>query len=101
MEQLLAANPNDDIIWNNTDPCDVSLDGTSDTKDPTSIDMTKESVTATTTFMSIKDDNNMNVAQDSVTATTRPMPIKDDETWYHTNEEYDSWYEVAETMNNY
>ena len=56
---------------------------------------------ATTTPMSIQDNNNMNVAQDSITARTLPMLIKDDKTWYDANEEYDSWYRVAETMNNY
>mmetsp|Transcript_11549 Transcript_11549/g.12947 ORF Transcript_11549/g.12947 Transcript_11549/m.12947 type:complete len:111 (-) Transcript_11549:36-368(-) len=51
--------------------------------------------------MSIKDDNNMNMVKNSVTATTTPMSIKDDKTWYDANEEYDSWHEVTETMNNY
>ena len=46
VEELPAANPEDDSIWNNTGPCDVSLDNTSDTKGPTSIDVTKESVKA-------------------------------------------------------
>ena len=54
VEQLLAAHPDDDIIWNNTDPCDVSLDNISDTKDLASIDVTKESVTATRIPMSTK-----------------------------------------------
>ena len=51
IEQLLATHPDHDIIWNNTEPCDVSLDNTSDTKDLASIDVTKESVKVTTTPM--------------------------------------------------
>ena len=101
VEQLLATNPEDNIIWNNIDPCDVSLDDTSDTEDPASIDVTKESVTTMTTPMSIKDDNNMNVTQVSVTTTTTPISVEDDKIWYDANEEYDSWHEVAENMNNY
>ena len=42
------------------------------------------------TLMSTKGDNNMNVANDSVTTTTTPMSIEDDKTWYDTNEQYDS-----------
>ena len=29
------------------------------------------------------------------------MSTEDDETWYNANEEYDSWQEVPETMDNY
>ena len=101
VKELLAAHPDDDSIWNNTDPCDVSLDDTRDTEGPVSIDMTKEPVKTTTTPMSIKIDNNTNVAQDSVATTTTPMAIENDKTWYDANEEYDSWYNAAETMDNY
>ena len=41
VEQLLAAHPDDDIIWNNTDPCNVSLDDTSGTEDPARMDVPK------------------------------------------------------------
>ena len=41
------------------------------------------------------------MAQDSVTTTTTLMSIEDDETWCDASEEYDSWYEVAEAMDNY
>ena len=41
VKELLAIHPGDDSIWNSTDPCDVSLDNTSDTKSPVSIDVTK------------------------------------------------------------
>ena len=79
VEQLLAAHPNDDVIWDNTDPCDVSLDDINGIEDPANMDVTKESVATTTT----------------------PMSTEDDKTWYNANEEYDSWHEVAETMDNY
>ena len=65
VKELLAAHPDDDSIWNNTNPCDVSLlDNTSDIKGPVSTDVTKESVKVTTTPMPIEIDNNTNVAQD-------------------------------------
>ena len=51
--------------------------------------------------MSIKIDNKINVAQDSVTTTTTSMSIKDDKTWYDASKEYDLWHEVTETMDNY
>ena len=100
-KQLFSTHPNDGSIWNNTDPCDISLENTSDTKGPVSIDVTKESVKATITPMSIEIDNNINVAQYSVTTTNTPMPIEDDKTWYDSNEESDLWHEAAETMDNY
>ena len=48
VEQLLAADPDDDIIWNNTDPCDVSLENISDSEEP---------VNSTTTPTSIEIEN--------------------------------------------
>ena len=63
VEELLAAHPDNDSIWNNTDPRDVSLDNTSDTKSLVSIDVTKEPVKTTTTPISIDIyNNNINVA---------------------------------------
>ena len=50
--------------------------------------------------MSIKNDNTINMAQDSVITTITPMQIEDGKTWYNASEKYDSWYEVAETMEN-
>ena len=52
---------------------------TSDTEDLTNVDVTNESVATTTTTMS----------------------DGDDEIWHDANEEYDAWYEVAETIGNY
>ena len=37
----------------------------------------------------------------SVATTTTPMSIKDNKIWNNNNEEYDAWYKVAETMDNY
>ena len=101
VEELLAVHPDDDSIWNNTDPYDISLDNTSDTKGPVSIDVTEEPVKATTTPMSIEIGNNTNLASDSVTTTTTPMLIENDETWYDANKEYHLWYNTVETMDNY
>ena len=79
VEQLLAAHPNDDAIWDNTDPCNVSLDNSSGTEDLANMDVTKESVATTIT----------------------PISTKDNEIWYNTIAKYDSWHEVVKTMNTY
>ena len=79
VKKLLAAHSNNDAIWDNTNQCDVSLDNTSGTEDLADAEVTKESVPTTTT----------------------PMSAKDDEIWYNTIGEYDSWYKVAEIMDNY
>ena len=50
-------------MWNNTDPCDISLDDTSDLEEP---------VNSTTTTMSIGTENISNATQDSV-ATTKTI----------------------------
>ena len=47
---------------------------------------------------------NMDVTKESfvTTTTTTTMSTKDEEIiWYNANEEYDSWHEVPETMDNY
>ena len=88
-------------VFGITHPCDVSLDNTSDTKSQASIDVTKESVKTMTTPISIKFDNNINMAQDSAATMTTLMSTENDKIWYHANEEYDSWHDVAKTMNNY
>ena len=69
----------DDAIWDNTNPCDVSLDNMSGTEDLVNIDGTKESIATTTKLTS------------SVY----------DEIWYNTYAECDAWYNVPETMDNY
>ena len=55
--------------------------------------------------MSIKIDNNINLAQDSAATTTTTtktlMSTENDNIWYDANEEYDSWHNAAETMDNY
>ena len=103
VEELFATHPDDDSIWNNTDPCDVSLDNASDTKSPVSIDVTKEPVKTTTTpmSMSIEIDNNINAAQNSAASTTTLISTETDKTSYNANEEYNSWHNAVETMDNY
>ena len=78
VEELLAAHPDDDSVWNNTDPFGVSLDNTSDTDSPVSIDVTKKPVKTTTTPMSIDIVNNINMTQDSATTTTTLMSTEND-----------------------
>mmetsp|Transcript_3771 Transcript_3771/g.4076 ORF Transcript_3771/g.4076 Transcript_3771/m.4076 type:complete len:179 (+) Transcript_3771:294-830(+) len=56
VEQLLAAHPNNDAIWDNTNPCDVYLDNTSGTEALANVDVTKELIVTTRTSMSTKDD---------------------------------------------
>ena len=56
VEQLLAAHPNDNAIWDNIDPCDVPLDDTNGTEDLANVNVTKGSVATITTPMSTKDD---------------------------------------------
>ena len=68
VKQLLAAHPNNIAIWDNTDPCNVSLDATSSTEDLANVDMTEE----------------------LVVTTTAPMSIKEYKIWYNAIEEYDS-----------
>ena len=79
VKQQLAAYPNNDVIWDSTNPCDVYLDNKNDTEALANVDVTKESIVTTTTFMS----------------------TKDDKIWYNANEECDSWHDVPETMDNY
>ena len=68
-KELLAAHPDDNSIWNNTDPCDVSLDNTSDTKSPVS-DVLLEDTSYTECPVSIA------VRKEPVKITTTPMSIK-------------------------
>ena len=69
----------DDDIWDNTNPCNVSLDNMSNTEDLVNIDRTKESIATTTTL----------------------TPSVYDEIWYNTHEECNLWYDVPETMDNH
>ena len=68
-----------DVIWDNTKPCNVSLDNMSGTEDLVNINGIKESISTTTTLTS-------NVY---------------DKIWYNTHKECDLWYNVPETMDNY
>ena len=101
VKELLAAHPDNDSIRNNTAPCNVSLDNSSDTKSPISIDLTKEPVKITTTPMSIEIDNNINVVQDSAATTATLMSTENDNRWYDANAKYDLWHDAAETIDNY
>ena len=56
VQQLLAAHPIDDAIWDNTNPCNLSLDNTNDTAALANIDVSKELIVTTTTSVSTKDD---------------------------------------------
>ena len=69
----------DNAIWDNTNPCDVSLEDMGGTEDLANIYVTKESIATTTTL----------------------MPSVYNQIWYNTHEEWDSWHNVLETMNGY
>ena len=77
---------------NNTNPCDVFLDDTSDSEEP---------VNSTMTTLSIGIKNKSKTTQDSVATTATTMLGENNETWYDTYEEYDSWHDAIETMDNY
>ena len=92
VKKILDAHPDDDCMWNNIDPCDVSLDHTSDSEEP---------VNSTMTTTPIGIESNINATQDSVATTTKIISEENNKTWYNTNEEYDLWHNDAETMDNY
>ena len=52
VKQMLATHLIDDAIWNNENPCNVSIDNTNGTEALANIHMTKESIATTTTPMS-------------------------------------------------
>ena len=79
-------------MWKNTNPCNVSLDNTSDSEEP---------VNTTMTTTSIRSEDDSNATQDSVATTPTFMSEENNETWYDTNEEYDLWHNGIETMDNY
>ena len=79
VKELLSAHPTNDTIWDNTNSYNVSFDTTDDAEVTTSIHVTKESTLTTTISMS----------------------NDDDESWFDAHEEFDSWYNTSETMDNY
>ena len=89
---MLDVHPDNDYIWNSTNPCDVSLDNTSNSK---------KTVNLTMTTTSIGIEKNSSATQDSVVTTTTITSIENNKIQYNTNEEYDLWYDAAESMNNY
>ena len=91
IKKLLDAHP-DDCMWKNTNPCNVSLDDTSESEEP---------VNTTMTTTSIRSEDNSNMTQESIGSTAISMSEEDNKTWYNTNEEYDSWHDAIETMDNY
>ena len=76
----------------NTNPYDVSLDNTSDSEEP---------VNSTMTTTSIGIENNSKATQDSIAITITIMSGENNKTRYNTNEEYDSWHNAPDTMDNY
>ena len=91
-KKILDAHPDNDCIWKNTDPCNISLDDTRESEEP---------VNAIMTTTSIRSEDNFNMTQESIGSTAISMSEEDNETCYNTNEEYDSWHNAIETMDNY
>ena len=89
---MLDVHLDNDCMWKNTNPCDVSLDNTSDSEEP---------VNSTMTTTSIGIENKSKATQDSVVTTATIMSGENNETWYDTKGEYDSWHDAAETMDNH
>ena len=79
VKELLSAHLTDDAIWDNTNPCNVSLDTIDGAENAANIDVTKESTVTTTTSMS----------------------IEDDKPWLDAHEDFDWWYNTPETMNDH
>ena len=79
VKELLAAHPTDDTIFDNTNPCDVSLEGIYDTETAATIDFIQEPIITTTTSMS----------------------TKNDKPWFNAHKESDWWYNFPETMDSY
>ena len=92
VKKLLHTHPEDNCMWNDTDPCEVYLYNTSDSE---------ELGISTITITSIESEDNSNATQESVPTTTTFMLEENNKTWYDTNEEYDSWHNAIETMDNY
>ena len=60
VKKLLDAHPGDDCMWMNTDPCNVSLDDTSESEEP---------VNTTMTTTSIRSEDDSNVTHESIGTT--------------------------------
>ena len=89
---IRPTNPNYDCMQKNIDPCNISLDNTSESEELVN-------TTMTTTLISSEDNSNM--TQESIGSTAISMSEEGNKTWYDTNEEYDSWHDAIETMGNY
>ena len=72
VKELLAAHPTDDAIWDNANPCNVSLDNTSESEEP---------VNTTMTTTSIRSEDNSNTTQESIGSIAISMLAECDETW--------------------
>ena len=92
VKKILDTHSDDDCMWKNTDPCDVSLDDTSNSEEP---------VNSTMTTSSIGIEKKSKTTQDSVATTATTMSGEHNEAWYDTYEEYNSWHDDVETMDNY
>ena len=92
VKKLLDAHPDNDCMWKNTDPCNVSLDNTSESEEPVNTIMTTTS---------IRSEDDSNITQESIATTPTFMSEENNKTWYNTNDEYDSWHNAIETINNY
>ena len=92
VKKILDTHLDNDCMWKKTDPCDVYLDDTSDSEEP---------VNSTMTTSSIGIENKSKASQDSVATTVTIMSGEINETWYDTYEEYDSWHDAVEIMDNY
>ena len=89
VKKILDTHSDNDCMWKNTDPCDVSLDDTSDSEEPVNSIMTTSSTEI---------GNKSKTTQDSVATTATTMSGENNETWYDTYEEYDAWHNAVETM---
>ena len=79
VEELLSAHLTEEAILDNTNPCNISFDIIDGAEIAASIKVTKESTTTTTIFMS----------------------IEDDEPWFDAHDQFYSWYNTPEIMDNY
>ena len=89
---IRPTNPNNNCMRKNIDSCNISLDNTSEPEEP---------VNTTMTTTSIRSEDNSNTTQESIGSTVISMSEEYNKTWYDTNEEYDSWNDAIETMDNY
>ena len=78
------------MLWDNTNPCDVSFDIVDDAEITTSIYITNKS-----TYDCRKLDY-----LDPVKVTTS-VSQDNDKPWLDAQEDFDSWYDTSETMNDY